>query len=158
DLDRRLDAVGRFLEGDLEVVAQIRAALRAAAPAAAEAEDVAEAAEDVLEAVEDGGIETARARAGPGVHAGVAAAVAEPALCGVGEDGVRLRGFLELFFGRLVARIAIGMEPHRELAIGALDFAIGRRTRDAEHLVVVDLAHDAFATFTMAGRSSRSPI
>ena len=33
----------------------------------------------------------------------------------------------------------------------------GRRAYDAEDLVVVTLAH-AFATFTIAGRSSRSPI
>ena len=63
-----LGALRRFLEGDLEVVAQIGAALRTAAARAAaeqiaEAEDVAEAAEDVFEAGEDARIEAARARA-----------------------------------------------------------------------------------------------
>ena len=58
DLDRRFGAGGRFLERDLEVVAQVRAALRTAAPAAAaediaEAEDVAETREDVGEVGED---------------------------------------------------------------------------------------------------------
>ena len=35
--------------------------------------------------------------------------------------------------------------------------AVARRALDLQDLVVVPLAH-AFATFTMAGRSSRSPI
>src|SRR5215204_5206671 len=56
DADLRLGALGRGLEGDLEVVAQIGAAARAG-PAAAEgvpkAEDVAEPAEDVAEVGED---------------------------------------------------------------------------------------------------------
>src|SRR5262245_11888408 len=67
NLNRRLGPDRRFFEGDLEVVAQIGAALRtAAAPAAAkeiaEAEDVAEPAKDVFEAGEDRRIEAARAR------------------------------------------------------------------------------------------------
>src|SRR5688500_16184978 len=64
DLDSRLGALGRFVEGNLEVVAQVGAALDTAAPVAAakdvaKAEDVAEAAEDVLEAGEDVRIEAA---------------------------------------------------------------------------------------------------
>ena len=57
----------------------------------------------------------------------------------------------------MVARIPVRMMLHRELAIGALDLDLGRRLRDAEDFVVVALAH-AFATFTIAGRSRRSPI
>jgi hypothetical protein len=49
------------------------------------------------------------------------------------------------------------MELHRELAIRALDFHLGGGPHHAEHLVVVALAH-AFATFTIAGRNSRSLI
>jgi hypothetical protein len=64
DLNRRFDALRGLGERDLEVVAQIGAALWAAAPAAAaediaKAENVAEAAEDVLEAAERVGIESA---------------------------------------------------------------------------------------------------
>ncbi len=63
NLNRRLDALGRFLERDLEVVAKIGAALRTAAPAAAaeeiaEAEHVAEDVGEVAELVEDRRIET----------------------------------------------------------------------------------------------------
>jgi len=66
DADLRLGALGRGLEGDLEVVAQIGAAARPGAAAAervAEAEDVAEAAEDVAEVGEDRRIEALRAAA-----------------------------------------------------------------------------------------------
>ena len=100
-----------FVERDLEVVAQVGAALRTAAAAAAaediaEAEDVAEAAEDVLEAGEDGRIESAGRRAAERRRGRSGRTVP---LVGVGEDGVRLGRFLELLFGRLVAGIAIGM-------------------------------------------------
>ena len=52
NIDRRLDAFGRFVERDLEVVAQVGPALRAAAATAAakdiaESEHVAEVAEDI---------------------------------------------------------------------------------------------------------------
>src|SRR3989454_6057702 len=58
DLDRRFCAARRFLERDLEVVPQVGAALRSAAPAAAakqipETEDVTKTAEDVFEAGKD---------------------------------------------------------------------------------------------------------
>ena len=66
NLDRRLGAVRRFLEADLEVVAQVGSALRAAAaPPAAAAEQVAEpehVAEDVGEVAELGGRPTDRSR------------------------------------------------------------------------------------------------
>jgi hypothetical protein len=40
------------------------------------------------------------------------------ALVGVGEDGVRLGRLLELLLGGLVARVAVGVELHRELPVG----------------------------------------
>ena len=98
-------AVRRFFERDLEVVAEIGAALRAAAPSAAaeqiaEAEHVAEDVGEVAELVEDRRIE-ARATAGRAAHARVAEAVVGGALLGVGEHAVRFGGFLELLFGAL---------------------------------------------------------
>ena len=64
-----LGACCRLLERDLEVVAEIGAALRPAAAAAAEhaaeAEDVAEAAEDVVELGEDRRVEAGGAAAAP---------------------------------------------------------------------------------------------
>ena len=148
-----------FLERDLEVVTKVPAALRPAASSGApeqiaEAEDVAEAAEDVAEVGEDGRVEASARR---GAHALVAEAVVQTPLFRVGEDRVRLGALLELFLGRLVARVSIGMVFERQLAVRALDLDFGGCARDAQHLVVIALAH-AFATFTIAGRSSRSPI
>ena len=154
NLDVGLDALRRLLELDLEVVAKIGAALRAgASAAAAKAENVAEAAEDVLEAGELRRIEALRAAA----DAGVTEAVVARALVAVAEDGVGLGRFLEFLFGASCRPVAIRVELQRELAIRALDFLIGGGAGDLEDLVVVALAHDALATFTSAGRSSRSP-
>ncbi len=84
-------------------------------------------------------------------------AIVARALVGVGQDRVGLGRFLELLLGGLVAGIAIGVVLQRELAVGALDVLVARVARDAQDGVVVALAHDALATRTSAGRSSRSP-
>src|SRR5262245_15166642 len=158
DLDRGLDTTGRFVERDLEVVAQIRATLRPSASALAaehlaNPEDVAETAQDVFKACEDRRIETAgRGAAKPGMPE----AVVDMPFVGGGEHGIGFGRFLELLFGDLVAGIAIGMVLERELAIRALDFLVGGRPRNAEYLVVVAFAH-AFATLTIAGRRRRFP-
>ena len=60
------------------------------------------------------------------LHAGVAEAIVEAALLGVGENRVRLGALLEFLFGELVARIAIRVELHRQLAVRALDLGLGR--------------------------------
>ena len=158
NLDGRLDTLRRFVEGDLQVIAKIRAALRSAAatlPAEhlADTEDVAESAKDVFEAGKDGGIESAGCGA---AKARMAEAVVHVALVGIGEHGVGFRRLLESIFGRLVAGIAIRMVFERQPAIGALDFLVGRGAGDLQDFVVVALAH-ALATFTIAGRSRRSP-
>ena len=79
------------------------------------------------------------------------------ALFAVAQDGVGLGRFLEFLFGLLVALVAIRVVLERQLAIRALDFLIGCCARDFEGLVIIALAHDALATFTIAGRSRRSP-
>src|SRR5438067_520318 len=83
--------------------------------------------------------------------------IVQAALLGVGEDRVGLGGFLELFLRGVVARIAVRVMLHRQLAIGALDLGVGRRPRQFQDFVIIALAHD-FATLTIAGRSRRSPI
>ena len=106
NLNGGFGAARRFLEADLEVVAQVGAALRPAAPAAAAAEQIAEAehvAEDVGEVAELG--EDRRIEPGAAARrdadAGVAEAIVEAALLCVGEDRVRLGRFLELLLGDL---------------------------------------------------------
>ena len=66
----------------------------------------------------------AGARAG---DAGMTEAVVQAALLRVGQDGVRLRRFLERLLRLVIAGIAIGMEFQRELAIRALDLYIASR-------------------------------
>src|SRR5262245_24679101 len=146
DLDRRLDAGGRFFERDLEVVAQVRAALRASAPASrsedvAEPEDVAQAREDVREVGEDGRIET-RPGSGPR-DAGVTETVVEAPFLAIGQHGVRFGGFLELILRLSIARVSVGMVLEGQFSIRALDLLIRGLALDAQHLVVITLAHAA---------------
>src|SRR6185295_388317 len=87
NLDRRLGAARRFLEADLEVVAQVGAALRPAAAAATAAEQIAEpehVAEDVGEIAElreHGRVEAGGAARG-GTDACMSEAVVQAALLG----------------------------------------------------------------------------
>ena len=83
--------------------------------------------------------------------------VVQAALLGVGKDRVCFRRLLEFLFRRVIAWIAIGVVLHRQLAVGALDLGVASTARHTEDLVVVPLAH-GLATFTIAGRSNRSPI
>ena len=157
NLDRCFHALCRLGEGDLEVVAEIGAALRPAAAAPPpEAEEVADAAEDVVELGEDRRIESSGTARGAG-HGCVAEPIVARALIRVGQHRIRLGRLLERVLGGLIARIAVGMILQRELAIRALDFLLPCVATDTEDRVVVSLAHDAFATFTSDGRRSRSP-
>ena len=123
DLDRGLGAGGGLLEGDLEVVAQVGAALRPAAPPPA-AEDVAEP-EDVAEARRRCRAKSAKmvgskpAPAAGAAHALVAEPVVERALLLVGEHRVGLGRFLEALFGGVVAGVLVGVILDRELAVRA---------------------------------------
>jgi hypothetical protein len=170
------DAEDGLIEFELEVFTKIGAALRPGATAAA-AEQVAhseKAAEDVAEVgkiLEDGRVEADTATGA--TDAGVTVTIVSGALLGIGEDGIRLGHFLELFFrDGGVARIAVRMVLERELAVSALDFLVGSRTGDAQNLVVIAftvVSQSRFspkpdrgylrgwvATRTMAGRSSLS--
>ena len=99
-----------------------------------EAEHVAEDVGEIAELGEDRRIE-AGVPAGGGAHAGVAEAIVETALLAVAADRVGLGGFLEAFFGGLVARIAVRVPLQRQLAIGNLDFGLGRAAIDAERFL-----------------------
>ena len=115
-------------------------AARRFAPAAAEQvanpEQVAQPAQDVLEVREDGGVEPRAAARGP-TDPSVAETIVQAALIPVGQHGVRLGGFLELFFGSRVAGIAVRMVVERQFAVGALDILFLGVALNAENLVVV---------------------
>ena len=83
-------------------------------------------------------------------------AVVETALLGIRQHGIRLGRLFELLLGRLVARIAIRVVLHGQLAVAAFQLGFRDGPGNLEDFVVVALAH-AFATFTIAGRRSLSP-
>src|SRR4051812_36444070 len=64
-------------------------------------------------------------------------AVINRALLPIGEDGIGFTAFFKFFFGFWVVRIAVRMELHRKLAIGALDFLIGGSAGDPQHFVII---------------------
>jgi hypothetical protein len=67
----------------------------------------------------------------------VAEAVVLFALFFVAEHLVGFGNVLELFLGRLVVGVDVGVELAREFAVGALDFLVAGRLFHAEYLVVV---------------------
>ena len=82
------------------------------------------------------------AGAGPAMlEGGVAEAVIGGALVGVLEDLVGLVDFLEAMLAALVARIAIGMPLHGELAERGLELRIVGGALDPEDFVVAALGH-----------------
>src|SRR5215217_328623 len=126
-----------LLEGDLQVVAQVRATRAGAAPTSpATAEDVAEnLAEDVVDvdALEPAAGAT---EALEGIARVSEAVVLRPPL-GVAQHLVGLRGFLELLLGLVVPRVAIRVVLERHLAERALQLLRGDGLLDAQDLVVV---------------------
>ena len=110
----------RFFEWDFEIESEICAAHRTAAPGAAKpAAESKEVAEDVGEIREDVGIESGRAALT--CDAGVTEAIVSlPFFC-VAQHRVRFSRLFEFVFCPFVARVAIGMELERKLAIRALD-------------------------------------
>jgi hypothetical protein len=134
DADLGLHAVGRVLERDLEVVAQVGAAEDGRAAGTAAAKDVAEdVAEDIAEA-----------RAGPGgmrIHAGVPELVVGRALVRICQNLVGLLTLLEVLLGLRVVRVAVRMPLHGVLAVRLLDLLLRGIPVDSEHFVVVPLRH-----------------
>jgi hypothetical protein len=115
-------AAHRIFQGNIQGVAQIRAALGAAATAATAAENVAEhIAKDVREA--------AAAKPPPAhlaLNPGVAKLVISRTFSPSAQDFIGLGGLLELLLGIRILRIAVRMILHRDPAIGLLDFFLVR--------------------------------
>jgi hypothetical protein len=126
---------------------------RPAAAASAAAEQVLEralAAEVAHERAQgvgqvEAGIESAAAeataRACAGAARGVAELVVARTLLRIVQHLVGFGGLLELRLGVRIARVAVGMPLHGELAVRLLDLLDRRAARDAEHLVIVALRH-----------------
>src|SRR6185437_1841303 len=144
NFDFRFNARSRVLEGELQVITQIRAPLRAgtsAAPSAARAsaENILEAenvAEDVLKFLENrshvAGVKYLAA------DSGVAVAIIRGALLRIGKDAIGFAGFAEFVLRvGFIFRIAIRMVFQRGFAIGALDLLAGGFARDFEYFVII---------------------
>ena len=128
-----------LVELDLHVVAQIGAALAAAAASAPPATHP----EQVIEYVGEGRryvAKAASARTGV-LECGVAEAVVSGALVRILEDFISLVDLLEADFATLVAGIAIGMPFHRELAEGGFQFTFVRGALDPQNVVKAALGH-----------------
>ena len=139
-------ALGRFLEGEGYLVAQVVALHRAPLPAAAAA---------AKPAAEKGGkyiVEAAKARAAakpaevgiaaaaePGARLLVAELVVPGPLLGIGQYLVSLVDFLKFFLRRLVARIHVRVILFGQLAVGFFDVGIGGAFLHPQHLVVIAL-------------------
>src|SRR5262249_23103716 len=131
----------RLLEADLHVVAQVGAALAAAA---APAPGAAAHAEQVVEDVGEGRGDVAEAAGCAGaavLEGGVAEAVVGSALVGVLEDLVGLVDLLEAGLARLVTGIAVRVPLHGELAERGLELGVGGGALDFQDLVVAALGH-----------------
>ncbi len=138
ELDLLLGPLDRLLEGDPQVIAQVRTGLRPSAPRRSGTRSATEERiEDVREATEP--LEPASARtAGAAVHPGPPERVVARSALGVGQDLVGLVDLLELFLrGRI--RVDVGVPLLGELAVGALDLGVGRGPLDAEDHVEVAL-------------------
>ncbi len=138
-LDMRGAALERFFQRDLEIVAQVAAAVLPPALLAA-----GELAEQILEDVAEGAGEVERAAAAASaalLEGGMAEAVVGGALLIVLQDVIGLVDFLELDLGGRVARVLVGMQLHRELAIGRFQLADRRALLAVQNVVIVALAH-----------------
>ncbi len=154
-----------FLELEREVFAEIGAALHPAAttPAAATAEHVAEAekfSEYVAEVLKDRRIETCTRARAP-AQSGVAVAIIDGALIGVGEHGIGFTDFLEFLFRIRIVGIAVWMELQREFAIRALEFLFRDSAGYTQHIVIVAFCvrrqNEPFLQRTVSQSVSQSP-
>ena len=105
------EAEHSFFEGDLEIVADVFAALGAGAAPAAASEQIAETeeiAQNIAEIGEGVGVEL-RATGGA-LQAGVAKAVVGRPLLRIAQHAVGFRGLLEALLGVRIIGIPVGME------------------------------------------------
>lgn len=102
-------------------------------------EDVAEVAESALSLTESA--ESAEAARCVRIHAGLAVAVVGGALLRIAQNRISLTDLFKLFFGLLVAVVAVGMVLHRQTSIRLFDFIVARITRNAKYLVIILISH-----------------
>ena len=87
------------------------------------------------------GAEPVRAAAAALLERGVAETIIGGALVAVLEDVIGLVEFFEFVLAVVIARIAVGVVLHGELAERGLELDLGAGARDAQDFVVVALGH-----------------
>ena len=147
--DRRIDAqlrvlaVEGFFQRDLEIVAQVGAAVLTARLASAH-----ELAEEIVEHVGErrGEIETEAVGAGASalLEGCMAEAVIGRALVAVLQDLVGLGHFLEFVLAAVVALIAVGVELFGEFSVGAFDLFDRGGLLAAQNFVIAALTHGSW--------------
>ena len=167
DDDLFLDAGGRLLEADLQVIPQVRPAV--GAPPGAAGPPPEKPLEDVVEDAAEARVEVAEALAAA-TGAGGPEAVVGFALLGVAQDRIRFTDRLEAVLRRRIAGILVRVMEMRELPVRLLDLVGGGFGRDPQDLIVIPLLTHAPApsfsaplpvadaerdTLTMAARSTR---
>src|SRR5476649_1121253 len=144
DADLRGLAGKSLCQADFHIVAQIRAALAALAPpaAAAAAAHAEQVFENVGECMGEIGAEAVRSPAHAALlEGGVTEAIIGGALVAVLEHVIGLVELFEFVLAFGVARIAIRMMLHGELAERGLELGVAAGARYAQDLVVVALGH-----------------
>ena len=108
--DFRLSAEEGLFEFQVDILAQVGAALGTGATTRTSAENVSETkevAENVAEILKDGRVKT---HASSAAYASMTKAIVQRTFFAIGEDRVGLTGFLEFLFRVGIIRIAIRMK------------------------------------------------
>lgn len=131
-----------LIESDIEIIAQVRARLRAATvcplgESKKIPENIAEVGKNVFRAAKVG-------IASRALHAGMTKLVVADPLVRVAQDFVSFGRFLESQFGLTVAWIAVWMVTHGHLAIGMLYFVCVCRAAYAKDFVIIPLGHGLY--------------
>ena len=137
DGDLRLLTEHRLFELQRDVFSQVRTALGPCAPAAARAEEIAEAEEvaENLAEVLDRGIEPRRS-SNP-AYTGMPKAVIGAAFVGIRQNGISFAALFELLFRVGIVGIAIRVELQRQLAVGTFNLLLAGPANNSEDLVVI---------------------
>ena len=101
---------------------------RAAAAACASAKNLSQSEEVAENIAQVGGVEACTSVS---AQPGVTEAVVDAALLGIRQYRVRFAALFEFFFRVGIVGVPVGMKLQRQLAIGALDFLLGRTTLHA---------------------------
>jgi hypothetical protein len=142
DADRRLLAAECLFQRDVEVVAQIAAAGGTRLGTATTAHRAEHLLEDIGETTGEPTAEVAGAAAAV-FERGMAEPIIGRPLLIVLQDVIGFADILEFLLGRFVARIAVGVKLHRELAVSPLQHIGIGRFRHTQKVVKVLLRHSS---------------